>query len=161
MWAKLQVSVFRQPRPRNKEQLIAKVKEEWASIAQEITMNLVKSFRKRIFPQPVDLTYLLTVVTPTFIFRGLKIFRKTQFLHYTPYSYHLIHSQITMYLVLGVIFCWSTKSFRVCNVAIVFFCRFSDQVSVNFQSWTDLFYCHASVIKTLNFIPYMLSLCKP
>ena len=48
LWARIQDSVFRQPRPRNREQLIARVKEEWASIDQQTTMTLVESFRKRI-----------------------------------------------------------------------------------------------------------------
>lgn len=48
LWAKLQDSVFRQPRPRNRDQLIARVQEEWESIDQNTTTNLVESFSRRI-----------------------------------------------------------------------------------------------------------------
>ena len=44
LWAKLQDSIFRQPGPCNREQFIARAKEEWASIDQETTMTLVESF---------------------------------------------------------------------------------------------------------------------
>ena len=44
----MQDSIFRQPRPCNREQLIARVKEEWESIDQETTMTLVESFQKQI-----------------------------------------------------------------------------------------------------------------
>lgn len=48
VWSKLQDSVFREPRPRDRETLIQRVKEEWSVITQEECKNLVESFRSRI-----------------------------------------------------------------------------------------------------------------
>ena len=48
LWAKLQDTIFRKPRPCNREQLITRIKEEWTSIDQETTTTFVESFRKRI-----------------------------------------------------------------------------------------------------------------
>jgi len=48
LWAKFQDSMFRQPRSHNREQLIVRVKKEWASIDQETTMTLVENFQKLI-----------------------------------------------------------------------------------------------------------------
>ena len=42
IWARLQDSVLRPPRPRNWEQLIRRVKQEWEGVNQEDTRNLVR-----------------------------------------------------------------------------------------------------------------------
>ena len=48
IWARLQESVFKQPRPKNREQLIQRAKEEWESITQTELWNLCDSFGARI-----------------------------------------------------------------------------------------------------------------
>jgi len=48
LWARLQDSVFRSPRPKTREQLILRVQEEWAAVTQEDTANLVESFKSRV-----------------------------------------------------------------------------------------------------------------
>ncbi|KAJ4446682.1 hypothetical protein ANN_13379 [Periplaneta americana] len=40
LWSRLQESVFRTPRPRNRNELIARVLEEWESITQEYIFRL-------------------------------------------------------------------------------------------------------------------------
>ena len=49
LWTKLKDSLFGQPRSRNREQLIARIKEEQTSLDQEKTMTLVESFQKQVF----------------------------------------------------------------------------------------------------------------
>ena len=44
LWAKFQDSMFRQPRSHNREQLIVRVKKEWAYIDKETTMEMTPNF---------------------------------------------------------------------------------------------------------------------
>ncbi|KAJ4435047.1 hypothetical protein ANN_23620 [Periplaneta americana] len=48
LWSRLQESVFRTPRPRNRNELIARVLEEWESITQEDIFRLTDSFGRRV-----------------------------------------------------------------------------------------------------------------
>ncbi|KAJ4426722.1 hypothetical protein ANN_26521, partial [Periplaneta americana] len=48
LWSRLQESVFRTPRPRNRNELIARVLEEWESISQEDIFRLTDSFGRRV-----------------------------------------------------------------------------------------------------------------
>ena len=48
VWATLQDSVFEAPRPRNREQLIDRVKKTWNELPQTYLSNLVNAFPKRI-----------------------------------------------------------------------------------------------------------------
>jgi transposase len=48
VWGRLQESVFIEPRPRNREELIARVHWSWKSINLELTKSLVYSFKGRI-----------------------------------------------------------------------------------------------------------------
>ena len=47
IWARLQDSVLRAPHPRNRQDLITRVKEEWLSVTQEELRDLIESFSKR------------------------------------------------------------------------------------------------------------------
>ena len=49
IWSRLQSSVLKNPRPRNREQLVARVEQEGDSINQEELKKIVESFRARIF----------------------------------------------------------------------------------------------------------------
>lgn len=49
LWARIQDSVFKLPRPTNRDTLIARVLEEWASIDDETLSNLCHSFKARIY----------------------------------------------------------------------------------------------------------------
>jgi transposase len=48
VWAILQESVFKEPRPRNREQLIQRVLDEWQNLEWEYLRDLVESFGRRI-----------------------------------------------------------------------------------------------------------------
>jgi len=48
IWARLQDSVLKYPRPKNREQLILRVREEWESVTQTELWQLCDSFRSRI-----------------------------------------------------------------------------------------------------------------
>ena len=48
LWARVQDSVLRQPRPRNREELIKRVRQEWNSITQNDIYKLIESFSRRI-----------------------------------------------------------------------------------------------------------------
>jgi transposase len=48
LWARVQNSVFREPRPRDRQQLIDRAKEEWKSITQDDTTAMVESFPRRV-----------------------------------------------------------------------------------------------------------------
>lgn len=48
IWSRLQDSVLHNPRPRNREQLIRRVEQEWAAITQEECFRLVESLPRRI-----------------------------------------------------------------------------------------------------------------
>ena len=48
LWNRLQESVFRQPRPQTRQQLIDRVLEEWDSITQDDITTLVESYPARI-----------------------------------------------------------------------------------------------------------------
>lgn len=48
IWARLQDSVLKPPRPRNREQLIRRVQQEWDAVNQEDLRNLVESFGARV-----------------------------------------------------------------------------------------------------------------
>ena len=48
LWSRLQQSVLRVPRPRNRDQLITRVQKEWDSITQLELSDLVRSFPRRL-----------------------------------------------------------------------------------------------------------------
>ena len=48
LWHRLQDSVFRTPRPRNRKELIARVSEEWESITQEDIFKLTDSLGRPV-----------------------------------------------------------------------------------------------------------------
>ena len=48
LWSRLQQSVLKSPRPRNREELITRVQREWENITQVECSNLVLSFPQRI-----------------------------------------------------------------------------------------------------------------
>jgi transposase len=48
LWSLLQQSVFIEPRPRNREQLIDRVQHSWSSIGCDLTKRLIYSFPRRI-----------------------------------------------------------------------------------------------------------------
>ena len=48
VWSVMQESVFEPPRPRNREQLIARVQEKWNSLPGDYLTKLVDSFPQRI-----------------------------------------------------------------------------------------------------------------
>ena len=48
LWGKLHNSVFNEPRPRNRDELIARVKETWSKISQDDTRALIESFPRRV-----------------------------------------------------------------------------------------------------------------
>ena len=48
IWSILQDSVFKESRPRNREQLITRVKDEWNAMTTTLTKSLVDSFPERI-----------------------------------------------------------------------------------------------------------------
>lgn len=48
LWPILQDSVFKSPRPRNRDELITRVVETWNQISTELVKKLVYSFPKRI-----------------------------------------------------------------------------------------------------------------
>ena len=48
LWARLQESVLRPPRPKDRQQLIQRVQEEWEAVTQEELWTLCDSFRERI-----------------------------------------------------------------------------------------------------------------
>ena len=48
VWAILQDSVFKEPRPKNREQLINRVTEEWNALGWEYLTSLIESFGTRV-----------------------------------------------------------------------------------------------------------------